>query len=70
MPPGAGAGGLLGVGMGVALLTWALPDAVGWFASHTPGGGVVRDGARMLVLAAPAVATVVGAGVAQSSPRG
>jgi hypothetical protein len=52
------------VGMAVALLTWALPDAVGWFASHVPGGGVVRDGARMLVLAAPAVATVVGVGVA------
>jgi hypothetical protein len=52
------------VGMGVALLTWALPDAVGWFASYVPGGGVVRDGARMLVLAAPAVATLVGAGVA------
>ena len=52
------------VGMLVALLTWALPDAVGWFASHVPGGGVVRDGARMLVLARPAVATVLGAGVA------
>ena len=52
------------VGMAVALLTWALPDGVGWFASQVPGGGVVRDGARMLVLAAPAVATVVGAGAA------
>ena len=57
------------VGMGLALLTWALPDAVGWFASHTPGGGVIRDGARMLVLAAPAVATVVGAGVAAVAAR-
>jgi hypothetical protein len=51
------------LGMGVALLTWAAPDAVGWLASHIPGAGVVRDGARMLVLAAPAVATAVGAGV-------
>jgi hypothetical protein len=51
------------VGMGVALLTWTAPDAVGWLASRVPGGGVVRDGARMLVLAAPAVATAVGAGV-------
>ena len=45
------------VGMGLALLTWAVPDAVGWLASRVPGGGVMRDGARMLVLAAPAVAT-------------
>ena len=52
------------VGMGVALLTWAAPEAVGWLASHVPGAGVVRDGARMLVLAAPAVATAVGSGVA------
>jgi len=52
------------VGMSVALLTWATPDAVGWLAARVPGGGVARDGARMLVLAAPAVATVVGAGVA------
>ena len=52
------------VGTGVALLTWAAPDAVGWLGSRVPGGGVVRDGARMLVLAAPAVATAVGAGVA------
>jgi hypothetical protein len=51
------------------LLTWALPGGVGWFASHTPGGGVVRDGARMLVLAAPAVATLVGAGVAAVAAR-
>jgi hypothetical protein len=51
------------VGLGVALLTWAAPGAVGWLASHVPGAGVVRDGARMLVLAAPAVATAVGAGV-------
>ncbi len=41
------------VGMGVALLTWAVPDAVGWLASRVPGGGVIRDGARMLVLARP-----------------
>jgi hypothetical protein len=52
------------LGMGVALLTWAAPGAVGWLGSHVPGAGVVRDGARMLVLAAPAVATAVGAGVA------
>jgi hypothetical protein len=55
--------------MALALLTWAAPDAVGWVASHVPGGGVVRDGARMLVLCAPAVATAVGAGVADIASR-
>jgi hypothetical protein len=57
------------VGMVVALLTWAVPGGVGWVASHVPGGGVVRDGARMLVLCAPAVATAVGAGVAAIGSR-
>jgi hypothetical protein len=57
------------VGMVVALLTSAAPGSVGWVASHVPGGGVVRDGARMLVLCAPAVATAVGAGVAAVASR-
>jgi hypothetical protein len=57
------------VGMVVALLTWAVPGGVGWVASHVPGGGLVRDGARMLVLCAPAVATAVGAGVVAIGSR-
>jgi hypothetical protein len=54
--------GCWAVGMAFALLTWAAPNAVGWLAAHVPGGGVLRDGARMLVLAAPAAAVAVGAG--------
>ena len=50
------------VGLAAALLTWASPAAVGWLAEHVPGGGVLRDGARLLVLAAPAVATVAALG--------
>ena len=50
------------VGLVLALLTWASPGAVGWLAAHVPGGGVLRDGARLLVLGAPAVATVAGVG--------
>ena len=57
------------VGMVVALLTWIAPGGVGWVASHVPGGGVVRDGSRMLVLCAPAVATALGAGVAAVGSR-
>ena len=52
-------------GLAVALLTWAAPDAVAWLATHVPGGGVARDGARLLVLCAPAVATVAGIGAAR-----
>lgn len=43
-------------GFGVAVLTWAAPAAVGWFGTHVPGGGLVRDGARMLALCAPLTA--------------
>ncbi len=65
----AALGGCWAVGMGLALLTWAAPEAVGWLAARVPGGGVIRDGARMLVLAAPAVATVLGAGAAAVAAR-
>jgi hypothetical protein len=53
------------VGMLAALVTWASPDLVGWVAASVPGGGLVRDGSRLLLLCAPAVATVSGLGVAR-----
>lgn len=53
------------VGTGAALLTWAAPGAVGWLAATVPGGGVLRDGARLLLLAAPALALACGAGAAR-----
>ena len=53
------------VGLLAALVTWAIPDAVGWVAAHVPGGGLLRDGSRLLLLCAPAVATVSGVAVAR-----
>jgi hypothetical protein len=46
------------LGYGLALLTWLSADAAGWVASHVPGGGLMRDGSRALVLCAPLVAVL------------
>jgi hypothetical protein len=51
------------VGWGLAVLTWVAPGIVGWAAEHVPGAGVVRDGARTLVLCAPLLVVLVGSGV-------
>ena len=51
------------VGWGVAVVTWLAPTAVGWAAEHVPGAGVVRDGARTLVLCAPLLVVLVAEGV-------
>ncbi len=51
------------IGWGIAVLTWLAPDAVGWVSEHVPGAGVVRDGARALVLCAPLLVVLVGEGV-------
>ena len=51
------------VGILAALVTWVGPDLVGWLAGSVPGGGLVRDGSRLLLLCAPAVATVSGVAV-------
>ena len=50
-------------GWGLAVLTWAVPGVFGWASEHVPGAGVVRDGARMLVLCAPLLAVLVAEGV-------
>ncbi len=52
-----------GIGWGLAVLTWLAPGAVGWASEHVPGAGVVRDGARALVLCAPLLVVLVGEGV-------
>jgi hypothetical protein len=59
------------VGWGVAVLTWASPGLVGWASEHVAGAGVVRDGARALVLCAPLLVVLVaeGAGVLVRAPR-
>jgi hypothetical protein len=42
-----------GVGVGLAVVSWSAPGAIGWVAAHVPGGGLLRDGSRLLELAAP-----------------
>lgn len=56
--------GCWAVGLGLALLTWLAPGPVAWLVAEVPGAGLLRDGARLLVLAAPLTAVVVGLGVA------
>ena len=51
------------VGWGLAVFTWLAPGRVGWASEHVPGAGVVRDGARALVLCAPLLAVLVAEGV-------
>ena len=55
----AAAAGLLVAGLGALA-----PDAMAWFVSAVPGGGLVRDGARFLALLAPLEASLFGAGAA------
>lgn len=55
---------LAGAGYVLALATWAAPGFVGTVASTLPGAGVLRDGARLLMLAAPLLAFAA-AGVVQ-----
>ncbi|MBM7510133.1 hypothetical protein JOE61_003947 [Nocardioides salarius] len=62
------AGGLLVLwllGWGTAVATWLAPGALGWLAATVPGVGVVRDGARVLVLCAPLLVPVVAQGVVE-----
>ena len=53
------------VGFGVAVLTWALPEQVGWLVAQVPGAGLLRDGARMLALCAPLLCALVAYGAAR-----
>lgn len=50
------------VGLGVTVATWALPGVTGWLASAVPGAGLLRDGSRVLALAAPLTAVLAGRG--------
>ena len=60
------------IGWALAVLTWLAPGAVGWASEHVAGAGVVRDGARALVLCAPLLVVLVAEGVrvlAARAPR-
>lgn len=50
-------------GWGLAVLTWAFPDAVGWLVAQLPGAGLLRDGSRSLALVVPLLVVTVAAGV-------
>ncbi|WP_240938121.1 hypothetical protein [Nocardioides sp. JQ2195] len=41
------------LGWGWAVTTWAAPGLTGWLVAHVPGGGLLRDGSRLLVLCLP-----------------
>lgn len=50
-------------GWGLAVLSWATPGSLGWLGEHVPGGGLLRDGSRLLGLAVPLVAVLVAVAV-------
>lgn len=55
---------LWGLGIGIALTSWAAPDLLGALGEHLPGLAVLRDGSRSLALALPLTVGVVAAGAA------
>jgi hypothetical protein len=46
------------LGWGVAVVSWAAPEAMAWLAVEVPGGGLLRDGSRLLGLCALATVTL------------
>ncbi|MEO9324612.1 hypothetical protein ABFT23_14050 [Nocardioides sp. C4-1] len=48
------------VGLALALTTWAATGVVAALAGSVPGGGLLRDGARSLVMCAPLLAALAG----------
>lgn len=57
------------VGLGVALVSWALPDLVGALAAELPGAGLLRDGSRLLGLCVPLLVVVVAHGARALATR-
>lgn len=50
------------IGWGLATFTWVASGTSGELAAQVPGGGLIRDGSRLLVLTAPLTAAVMGLG--------
>ncbi len=48
--------------MVLVVTAWAFPGVTGWLAATVPGAGLLRDGSRMLALAAPLTAVLAGRG--------
>lgn len=57
------------VGWGLAVLTWAAPGPVGDLAEVLPGAGVLRDGARLLLLCVPVLVLLVAVAVDEAARR-
>lgn len=55
------------MGFGVAVLSWAASGVLGEIAASVPGGGLLRDGSRLLGLCALLLAVLVGLGVQRVS---
>lgn len=53
-----------GVGWGLALISGWHPELLGWLAAQVPGGGLIRDGSRLLGLAVPLLVLLAGHGTA------
>lgn len=51
------------IGWALAVFTWASPSATGWLAAHVPGGGLLRDGSRLLALCVPLLLLLLAHGV-------
>jgi hypothetical protein len=58
-----------GVGLVVTLAGILAPGPMGWVVQHVPGGGLLRDGTRGLVLVAPLVALLVARGIRALAER-
>lgn len=57
------------VGLVLALSTWVAPGATAALAETVPGAGLLRDGARSLVLCAPLLAALAGYAAARVTAR-
>ncbi len=60
---------LAGVGLVVACLGWWTPGALQLGVETIPGGGLLRDGGRFLILAVPLLAVALGHGAAAVAER-
>lgn len=51
---------LAGAGFAVVLLAWLVPELAGWVVSTVPGGGLLRDSQKVVMLAIPAYVVLAG----------
>lgn len=61
--------GCWAIGGGLAVLSWAATDLIAWTAGEVPGGGLLRDGTRLLGLCVPLLVVLVGHATHQIATR-